>query len=290
MNLKLNMHKIFLALLAVFFLLSVPVGALVEIYPQSQDLSNHSDSYIDFNVTISGVNNVYGFQFDLSYDPSIFDSPNVTNGTFLNRNGQDEDYCISANTSTPGFIDNFACSRTGPGSVSGSGVLAKVRLNLKKLATLPSTGDFILSGVKISDINSQPLDNSSENGNATVYECLYGETGSCPGGTKTCGSNNQWGECVVTPGNGGNGDNGGPPGGPAIITPPEPEEEEEEEYYYTADLNKDGCVDIDDISLIALNFGLESGFDQRADMNIDGKIDIMDLALAALAFGKGDKC
>jgi hypothetical protein len=285
------MHKIFIAVLAVFFLLSVPASALVEIYPESQDLSNHSDSYIDFNVTISGVNNVYGFQFDLSYDPSIFESPNVTNGTFLNRNGQDEDYCISANTSTPGLIDNFACSRTGPGSVSGNGVLAKVRLNLKTLTTFPSTGDFILSDVKISDSNSQPLDNSSENGNATVYECLQGETKGCTSGgdqgTMTCSSSNQWGDCVVTPGNG----NGGPPSGPSIITPPEPEEEEEEEeYYYTADLNKDGCVDIDDISLIALNFGLESGFDQRTDMNIDGKIDIIDLVIAALAFGKGDKC
>jgi len=202
------MYKIFLTVLAVFFLLSVPAGALVEIYPESQDLSIYSDPYVDFNVTISGVNNVYGFQFDLNYDPGIFESPTVTKGTFLNRNGQDEDYCISANTSTPGLIDNFACSRTGPGSVSGSGVLAKVRLNLKTLTTFPSTSDFILSNLKISDSNSQPLDNSSENGNATVYECLQGETKGCISGgdqgTMTCGSGNQWGSCVVTPGNAGN--------------------------------------------------------------------------------------
>jgi len=284
------MYKILLVVLAVSLLISVQARALVEIYPESQDVSN-SANYVYFNVTISGVDNVYGFQLDLSYDANIFESPTVTRGTFLNRNGQDGDYCISANTSAPGFIDNFACSRTEPGGVSGSGVLAKVRLSLKTLSTFPSTSDFILSGVKISDPASQPLDNSSEDGNATIYQCISGETSTCTSGgeqgTMTCGSDNQWGSCVIPPtdGNGVSPPSSSPP--IIISTPPE---EEEEEYFYASDLNKDGCVDIEDLSLIALNFGLKSGFDKTADMNVDGKVDIMDLAMAALAFGKGGKC
>ncbi|NIO21854.1 MAG: hypothetical protein GTN76_14270 [Candidatus Aenigmarchaeota archaeon] len=277
----------------VFLVLINSASALVELDPASEDLSIFSDMYKPFvvNVTISGANNVYAFQFDLSYDPNIFEiesASNISNGTFLNRNGQDSDYCINANVSTPGLIDNFICSRTGSGSVSGSGVLANVKFKLKSLTTFPSTSDLILSNVKISDINSQPLDNSSQNGNATVYECLSGETKGCVGGTRTCGSNNQWGGCIASPDGNGNGgpSNGGPPSGPSNGGNGEDGDGNGEEPS-SGDVNGDGCVNTLDLAIIGVNFNLSSGFDERADLDNDGKVDVMDLALVALDFGSG---
>ena len=49
------------------------------------------------------------------------------------------------------------------------------------------------------------------------------------------------------------------------------------------DINKDGAVNILDLTLIASNFG-KSG-ENNADVNADGMVDILDLTLVAAAFG-----
>jgi hypothetical protein len=282
------MRKILIGFVLAFALLSFSANALVGIDPASKDLSIFSDPEFVFNVTISGVDNVYGFQFDLVYDTDAFEILNesdVSRGDFLNRNGQDQDHCVGPDISVPGLIDNFACSRVGSGNVSGNGTLANVKLTLKPSATLPSVSNIVLSNVKISDINSQPLDNSSQDGNVSVYECLQGETRSCPGGTRTCTSGNIWGSCQIT------GNGGPPPGGPPPgYVPPPPSNGNGDGETPQGDIDEDGCVDIDDLLLVATNFGLTSGFDPRADLDGNGKIDIFDLVIVALDFGKGPDC
>jgi len=49
------------------------------------------------------------------------------------------------------------------------------------------------------------------------------------------------------------------------------------------DVNKDGVVNILDLTLIASNFG-KSG-ENDADVNADGLVNILDLTLVAAAFG-----
>jgi hypothetical protein len=300
MNLK-NISWKISVLFSIFLFISL-VGsarALVKIEPESIDLSMYSDLDYTVNITISGVNNVYGFQIDLEYDPAIFNVTNITKVrecTFLNRSGLDRTYCLGLNISGPGLVDNFACSRVGTGSVSGSGVLANVTLRLKGLTSFPVTTYINLSNVKISDINSNPLDNTTEDGNVTIYACFNGETKGCvtndQPGTMTCNLNNEWGSCVASTngdnGNGGNGGNGGPP-----APPQEGEAEAEgegEDQVLKGDVIEDGCVDIHDLSLIASYFGMKSGFDSRADINKDGEVDIFDLSRAGLDFDKGDNC
>ncbi|MBW3000498.1 hypothetical protein KY341_01330 [Candidatus Woesearchaeota archaeon] len=51
-----------------------------------------------------------------------------------------------------------------------------------------------------------------------------------------------------------------------------------------ADLNCDGSVDIFDLIIVASNFGLTSGFDERADKDDDGQIDILDIVFVASRF------
>ncbi|UCD07426.1 MAG: hypothetical protein JSW41_00370 [Candidatus Aenigmatarchaeota archaeon] len=281
------MKKIFLIGFALFLALINSANALVEISPASEDLSIYSDTEYVFDVDISGVDNVYGFQFDILYDPGVFeitDPADVTKGTFLNRNGQDQDTCTNADVLVPGIIDNYACSRMGSGSVSGNGTLATVRLTIKQSAVTPNTSSIQLSNVKTSDINSQPLDNTSQNGTANVYECLYGETRTCLGGTRTCTTGNIWGSCQTTS------NGGGPPPPPGGVPPPPSNGENGDGETPQGDIDEDGCVDIDDLLLVAANFGLTSGFDPEADLDGNGKIDIFDLVIVALDFGKGPDC
>lgn len=176
--------------------------ALVGIEPASKDLSIQSNLYHNVNITISGVNEVYGFQFDVIYNQSVLEFVKISEATFLNRSKHDRTFCLDADNSTPGLIANFACSRIGSGYVSGSGVLANITFRLKTLTKFPGISYISLPKVKISNINSQPLDKSSQNGMVRVYQCLQGETRTCTvsscQGNYTCNSSNEWGQCIVS--------------------------------------------------------------------------------------------
>jgi len=81
------------------------------------------------NVTLEDVTNLYSFQFDLNYDPSILQYVDVGNtyvGPFLSSGGAS--IFVLPPTVTPGFLDNFAATRIATTTgVSGSGVLAKLQ-------------------------------------------------------------------------------------------------------------------------------------------------------------------
>ena len=63
----------------------------------------------------------------------------------------------------------------------------------------------------------------------------------------------------------------------AVVIPPEPEEE------IVGDINRDGVVDILDLTIVSARFG-ERGANS-ADLNGDGLVDIVDLVLVASEFG-----
>lgn len=64
----------------------------------------------------------------------------------------------------------------------------------------------------------------------------------------------------------------------AVTIPPEPEEET------VGDINRDGVVDILDLTIVGARFG-ERG-ENSADLNGDGLVDIVDLVLVAAAFSE----
>jgi len=203
MNRKNHHWKIpvILFLFSLIFIIN-PASALVKVEPSSKDISIFSSpQQFTLNITINSVNNVYGFQFDLGYNSNILDVVSVSEGKFLSRSGQDGTFCVNYKTDTPGLVKNVACSRMGSGSVSGNGILANVTFKLKSITSFPAVSNVVLSEVKISDINSQSLDNSKQDGLITIYECLSGETRSCTinscQGTKTCDASNHWGACVA---------------------------------------------------------------------------------------------
>jgi hypothetical protein len=53
------------------------------------------------------------------------------------------------------------------------------------------------------------------------------------------------------------------------------------------DVDSSGCIDIQDMSMVATDFGKTSGFDPRVDINDDGQVDIFDLVYVGKDFGVG---
>lgn len=180
--------------------------ALVFIDPALINVSGCSNTTINVNVSISGVSNVYGFQFDLAYNSTALEFINISEGSFLSNNGLYSTYWFPPDFSTSGLIKNAACVIEGYGGPNPvSGVLASINFRPKNLTSYPGTSNLVLSNVKLSDINASSVDNSTQDGQVTLTvcpSCLDGKTkacgldvGECKQGNQIC-INGQWGSCI----------------------------------------------------------------------------------------------
>lgn len=193
--------------LSVFVLIpTISVNAqqtVVSISPSTQNVSHYSNPEITVNVYVADVSDLYGFQFDVSYDKDVLNFNSIAKGPFLGNDGADT-YWIPPGTSTPGLIDNAASTRQSTtASVSGSGNMAQIKFVIDPdLTTVPTTTQIKLSGVKLSDIYSHSLAPfGMNNGTVTIIICTGSETkpcgssmGECQAGAQTC-SNFQWESC-----------------------------------------------------------------------------------------------
>lgn len=131
------------------------------------------------NIMLSDVSGVYGFQLDLEYNSSFFEAIKVFNGTFLSNFDQNTIYCLQPDLSKPGLIKNIVCSIIGSsGSTPNSGVLATIVFKVKSINNYPAASRFVISNLKLSDINSNPLDNSKLDGEVSVH-CDNASCSSC---------------------------------------------------------------------------------------------------------------
>ncbi|MBW2990288.1 cohesin domain-containing protein [Candidatus Woesearchaeota archaeon] len=200
------MKRVLIVLILLFSISSVAGLVKVEPSPSQVDVCEGKDFVVD--ISISGVNGVSGFQFDLSYNQNVLEVIDVDEGGFLSRNNLDNVYWIPPDLSTLGIIRSVACVRQSEVDfVNGDGVLATVSFRVKDITSFPVTSQFVISNIKISDNESQPLDNSKQDGAVTVIDdscgdCTDGETqncgtdvGECEYGTQTC-QNGVWGDCI----------------------------------------------------------------------------------------------
>jgi hypothetical protein len=139
-------------LLAMFF--STPIltevsaspGTTVYVYPSTKIVSVGQTFVVE--IRISDVYDLYGWEFKLSWDPSLLDVTGVTEGEFLKRGGDTFFYSKTNNTAGYILVD---CTLLGDISgVSGNGTLA--------------TAEFYAEteGTSILDLYDTILINSSE--------------------------------------------------------------------------------------------------------------------------------
>ena len=110
-------------------------------------------SSFDVSVDISSVTDLYAFQFDISFDPTILSGTSVTEGAFLPAGG--------ATFFIPGSIDNIGGSisftadtlLTAVSGVSGSGTLADLQFQALTVGTSPiNLSHIILLASNLDDI------------------------------------------------------------------------------------------------------------------------------------------
>lgn len=193
----------FIITILIFLIIVCSASALVQVSPSSSNLSLCPNDTFSINITISGVADVYGFQFDLSYDSNVLEVVSVNEGTFINVSSQYRTFWIEPDLSTSGLIKNVVCSRLGNVSSSPpSGVLATITFRLKDAVSYPASSNFLLSNLKLSDINSNLLNNTKQDGQVTIpsCSCADGDTRSCTAsngcsGLRTC-TGGAFGNCV----------------------------------------------------------------------------------------------
>jgi general secretion pathway protein D len=153
---------------ALWLLLSsvLPAGALpaVSISPPSTIAS--IGSTVSLDVAISGVADLYAFQFDVTFDPSVLAATDVSEGPFLPGGG--------ATFFIPGIIDNVggsvaftADTLLGPvPGVTGDGILATLTFT----AVAAGTSPIALENVILLDSVLGLIEVVTDGGQVTVPE------------------------------------------------------------------------------------------------------------------------
>lgn len=106
------------------------------------------------DVFISGVSDLYAFQFDMGYDPSVLSAGTISEGAFLPQGGLTLWDTGSINHSGGVIDDTFGSLQSIVPGVGGSGILASI--NFTALATGSSNislFDIILLDSQIFDID-----------------------------------------------------------------------------------------------------------------------------------------
>lgn len=120
---------------------------IVSLSPAIRNIGIGQEFTLD--VTLSDGNEIYGFQFEAEYDPSILEFVGSEEGNFLNKNGADSTFCLDEKASG-GHVKNIACTRLGQGSASGDGIIMKLMFK----ALSEGTSAIELGNVRI--LNSVP--------------------------------------------------------------------------------------------------------------------------------------
>ena len=103
------------------------------------------------NVTVSGAQNLYSVPVQVSYDPRSLQLINVSNGSFLSRDGQP--VVIVHREDAPGLEQVSATRPPGSGGVSGQGAV----FTLTFMAKAPGQSTLSITKAGARDPAMQPV-------------------------------------------------------------------------------------------------------------------------------------
>jgi general secretion pathway protein D len=125
-------------------------------------LSQPVNSTFAVNVTISGAQNVYSVPLQMSYDPKSLQLVNVSNGSFLSRDGQP--VVIVHREDAPGLEQISATRPPGSGGVTGQGTV----FTLTFMAKAPGQSTLSITKAGARDPAMQPVQVTSGQAMVTV--------------------------------------------------------------------------------------------------------------------------
>jgi|SRR5271166_5540059 len=152
----------FLLILAATYLVAPTYAAVISVQPSA--LSVPVGQIFSLDIEVSGVSDLYAFQLDVDYTPSVLSAVGVTEGTFLPTAG--------ATFFVPGTIDNVGGSISfiadtligAIAGVSGDGVLAEIEF----MAVGPGSSPISISNEILLDSNLNVITDSIVGGSVTV--------------------------------------------------------------------------------------------------------------------------
>jgi len=159
--------RLWIEIAIVFYLSLLPLRAeaimpTVTFEPVSQEAVLGDSFYLD--VVVKDVEDLYGFQFQLSFDPEIVEAISLVEGDFLSTGGSTF-FKAGEIDNTAGTIDwTYGLLLDGVPGVSGSGSLTTLNFN----AIGSGTTLLTLSNVKLVDSSSQEITCGVEDGSITV--------------------------------------------------------------------------------------------------------------------------
>ncbi len=115
-------------------------------------------------IKVSNANDLYGFQFDIEYDPGVLKYEKIEEGPFLSNNAADTSYPIAPEVSS-GLLDNIANTRLGPvGGRNGDGTLETITFT----AVGSGTSDIKITNAKFLNSKVENVATTAVNGKVTV--------------------------------------------------------------------------------------------------------------------------
>ena len=131
---------------------------MFHVYPQS--VVNSSLTYGEtfaVNVSISDVDNLYGYAFNMSYDTTILNATNVTRVPFLNEPTSGS---IGIDNETRIVYSNFTSTAAAP--VSGNGTVATITFQVVTNETVESVLDIYVTRLddKLARLKTPPFEHS----------------------------------------------------------------------------------------------------------------------------------
>jgi hypothetical protein len=92
--------------------------------------SVRTNQVANIEISARSISNVYGFQFEIQYDPTKFEFVELAESTALNQFGYPSSvFCVGEDATVPGKITKIACTRLGRiGGVTLNGPVYTLRL------------------------------------------------------------------------------------------------------------------------------------------------------------------
>lgn len=155
----------FKAAVASLLTLAAVQAATISIQPSSAS-AVVSGAPVSLNVEVFNVTDLFAFQFDIGFDPTVVSAVSVSEGSFLPSGGTTA-FVAGTIDNTAGTISATADSLIGavPG-VSGAGVLASLRF----AANAPGTSPVTLSNIILLDSNLNSIEFTSANGSIRAVQ------------------------------------------------------------------------------------------------------------------------